>query len=281
MNVIKKPKKWYVKLFTLGDKFSSQTFSDNTKKFSLNAIGLFVVVTFTFYVESVGDDYENRKKYVDVAKGILEELYMTSEYTDNYIERIDLLSAMYRKQYDRWEIDNDSIFIDYQEDEKEPDGKYYFAPMAIYGHRDPYTPPRVKYDTFSKGNQDFFLINPEISNLIYTLYEGTGLKHLIEDTGKVEMKYIDKFFDRVDNKWSADLPWMDIDHNEFWIQNRKYIQNDKYIKFNLNRRLDLWEYNVKEELSYQNEIIKEDIKALDSIIQVMDNEKHFLYWKID
>jgi hypothetical protein len=59
------------------------------------------------------------------------------------------------------------------------------------------------------------------------------------------------------------------------------IQNDKYIKFNLNRRLDLWEYNVKEELSYQNEIIKEDIKALDSIIQVMDNEKHFLYWKID
>jgi len=281
MNVIKKPKKWYVKLFTLGDKFSSQTFSDNTKKFSLNAIGLFVVVTFTFYVESVGDDYENRKKYVDVAKGILEELYMTSEYTDNYIERIDLVSAMYRKQYDRWEIDNDSIFIDYQEDEKEPDGKYYFAPMAIYGHRDPYTPPRVKYDTFSKGNQDFFLINPEISNLIYTLYEGTGLKHLIEDTGKVEMKYIDKFFDRVDNKWSADLPWMDIDHNEFWIQNRKYIQNDKYIKFNLNRRLDLWEYNVKEELSYQNEIIKEDIKALDSIIQVMDNEKHFLYWKID
>jgi hypothetical protein len=281
MNVIKKPKKWYVKLFTLGDKFSSQTFSDNTKKFSLNAIGLFVVVTFTFYVESVGDDYENRKKYVDVAKGILEELYMTSEYTDNYIERIDLLSAMYRKQYDRWEIDNDSIFIDYQEDEKEPDGKYYFAPMAIYGHRDPYTPPRVKYDTFSKGNQDFFLINPEISNLIYTLYEGTGLKHLIEDTGKVEMKYIDKFFDRVDNKWSADLPWIDIDHNEFWIQNRKYIQNDKYIKFNLNRRLDLWEYNVKEELSYQNEIIKEDIKALDSIIQVMDNEKHFLYWKID
>ncbi|MDA8877395.1 hypothetical protein N9I15_01965 [Flavobacteriaceae bacterium] len=281
MNVIKKPKKWYVKLFTLGDKFSSQTFSDNTKKFSLNAIGLFVVVTFTFYVESVGDDYENRKKYVDVAKGILEELYMTSEYTDNYIERIDLVSAMYRKQYDRWEIDNDSIFIDYQEDEKEPDGKYYFAPMAIYGHRDPYTPPRVKYDTFSKGNQDFFLINPEISNLIYTLYEGTGLKHLIEDTGKVEMKYIDKFFDRVDNKWSADLPWIDIDHNEFWIQNRKYIQNDKYIKFNLNRRLDLWEYNVKEELSYQNEIIKEDIKALDSIIQVMDNEKHFLYWKID
>ena len=62
MNVIKKPKKWYVKLFTLGDKFSSQTFSDNTKKFSLNAIGLFVVVTFTFYVESVGDDYENRKR---------------------------------------------------------------------------------------------------------------------------------------------------------------------------------------------------------------------------
>ena len=58
MTLIKEPKKWFVKLFTLGKNFRSQTFSDNSKKFLLNAIGLFVVVTFTFYVESVGDDYE-------------------------------------------------------------------------------------------------------------------------------------------------------------------------------------------------------------------------------
>ena len=30
MSVIKEPKKWYIKLFTLGKTFSSRTFSDNT-----------------------------------------------------------------------------------------------------------------------------------------------------------------------------------------------------------------------------------------------------------
>ena len=73
MTVIKEPNKWYVKLFTLGRNFSTKTFSDNTKKFLLNAAGLFVVVTFTFYVESVGDDYENRQKYLDISKSILSE----------------------------------------------------------------------------------------------------------------------------------------------------------------------------------------------------------------
>ena len=85
MSVIKEPKKWYIKLFTLGKNFSSRTFSDNTKKFLLNAVGLFIVVTFTFYVESVGDDYENRQKYLYISKSILAELYFISEYTDVYI----------------------------------------------------------------------------------------------------------------------------------------------------------------------------------------------------
>ena len=44
MTLIKEPKKWYVKLLTLGKNFSSRTFSDNSKKFLLNAVGLFVVV---------------------------------------------------------------------------------------------------------------------------------------------------------------------------------------------------------------------------------------------
>ena len=50
---------------------SIKTFSNNTKKFLLNAIALFIVVTFTFYVESVGDEYENRQKYLDISKKIL------------------------------------------------------------------------------------------------------------------------------------------------------------------------------------------------------------------
>ena len=48
------------KLFKIVENFGSKTFSDNTKKLLLNAVALFLVVNFTFYVESVGDDYENK-----------------------------------------------------------------------------------------------------------------------------------------------------------------------------------------------------------------------------
>ena len=281
MTLIKDPKKWYVKLFTFGKNFSSRTFSDNSKKFLLNAIGLFVVVTFTFYVESVGEDYENRQKYLDVAEAVLGELYRHQVYVDGYIEQTNWVTDMYQKQYDRWEVDNDSIFIDFMEDEEEPDGKYYFAPMGMYTNRDPFDPPRTYFSTFSRGNQDFFLINPEISNRIFELYDGSGLKYLIENTGKNEELYVNQFVDRIANKWVNDLPWVDVDYNEFWIENRKYIQNDKFIKYNLYKRIDLWEWSVKEQLSMYNKAVLDDIKSLDSVIQQMGNEKYFLYWKID
>ena len=281
MTLIKEPKKWYIKLFTLGKNFSSRTFSDNSKKFLLNAIGLFVVVTFTFYVESVGDDFENRQKYLDVSKEILSELYAHQDYVDDYIEQINWVTELYQKQYDRWEVDNDSIFLDFQEDDEEPDGKYYYAPMGMYSYRSPFDPPRRNFTSFSKGNQDFFLINPEISNRIFELYDGTELKYLIENTGKNEERYVNQFADRIANKWVYDLPWVDVDYYEFWIKNRKYIQNDKFIKYNLYKRIDLWELSIKEQLSQYNKTVLDDIKSLDSVIQQMDNEKYFLYWKID
>lgn len=66
-----KPQKWYIKLFTLGSTFNSKTFSNNLKKFLLNGIELFVVVTFTFYVENIGDVYETRQKYIELVEEIL------------------------------------------------------------------------------------------------------------------------------------------------------------------------------------------------------------------
>ena len=281
MTVIKDPKKKYLRLFTLGKKFSSKTFSDNTKKLILNALALFVVVTFTFYVESVGDNYENRQKYLDISKKILDELYLVSDYTDTYISQTDNLLPMYKKQIDRWDNDNDSIFIDYFKNKNAPNGKYYYAPLGLFTNTKVYNPPRIEYKTFSKGTQDFFLINPEISNRIFELYEGSDIQYLSEETAKNEEKYINQFMDRLENKWVEDLPSVDIESKEFWIKNRKYFQNDKFLKHLFKKRYDLWRFIVKDQLSYQNEIIKKDIKSLDSVIQRMNNEKHFLYWKLD
>ena len=281
MTVIKDPKKKYLKLFTLGKKFSSKTFSDNTKKLLLNALALFVVVTFTFYVESVGDNYENRQKYLDISKKILDELYLVSDYTDTYISQTDNLLPMYKKQIDRWDNDNDSIFIDYFKNKNAPNGKYYYAPLGLFTNTKVYNPPRIEYKTFSKGTQDFFLINPEISNRIFELYEGSDIQYLSEETAKNEEKYINQFMDRLENKWVEDLPSVDIESKEFWIKNRKYFQNDKFLKHLFKKRYYLWRFIVKDQLSYQNEIIKKDIKSLDSVIQRMNNEKYFLYWKLD
>lgn len=281
MKVIKGPKKWFVKLITIGKNFSTKTLSDNTKKILLNAIALFVVVTFTFYVESVGEEFKNRQKYLDISKSILKELYLVSEYTDQYIGQTNFVLPMYEKQFDRWDIDNDSIFIDFFENEKAPNGKFYYVPLGLFKNTKPYNPPKTEYRIFSKGTQDFFLINPEISNRIFDLYEGSDIQYLSEDTGKNEEKYINQFINRIENKWVEDLPWVDLDSKEFWIENRKYIQNDKFLKHLLKKRNDLWKFSIKEQLSYQNELIKKDIKSLDSVIQQMDNEKYFFYWKID
>ena len=51
-----------------------------------------------------------------------EEVEKIIEYTDAYIEQVDWVSELYQKQYNRWEQDNDSVFIDFQPDEEEPDG---------------------------------------------------------------------------------------------------------------------------------------------------------------
>ncbi|MBT4250408.1 hypothetical protein HOI27_05215 [bacterium] len=277
----KNQKNWFVNLFTLLKNFGGKTFSNNTNKFLLNAIALFIVVTFTFYVESVGSEYENRQKYLDISKKILSELYLVSDYTELYVSQTDFILPIYEKQYDRWDTDNDSIFIDSWKNENAPGGKVYFAPFSLFSNTKPYNPPSGEFKIFSKGTQDFFLINPEISNRIFELYEGSDIQYLSKKTEKNEEKYINQFINRIESKWVEDLPWVDIDSKEFWIENRKYIQNDKFLKHLLKKRNDLWRSSVKEQLSYQNDIIKKDIKSLDSVIQQMNNEKYFLYWKID
>jgi len=63
---------------------------------------------------------------------------------------------MYKKQIDRWDNDNDSIFIDYFKNKNAPNGKYYYAPLGLFTNTKVYNPPRIEYKTFSKGTQDFF-----------------------------------------------------------------------------------------------------------------------------
>ena len=92
---------------------------------------------------------------------------------------------------------------------------------------------------------------------------------------------MNQFKDRVANKWVSDLRWVDLDYNEFWIENRKYIQQDKFIKYNLYKRIDLWEWSIKEQLQLYRASLIEGTEMLDSVIAVRDSEIEFIWWVLN
>jgi hypothetical protein len=271
---------WFLRLITLGDRFDIKDFWDRVKKSIVEFVILVFGVTVSFGIEQQGGDSENRAHGIENLENLREEIGKMILYTDEYIDQIDWVTRLYQKQYNRWEEDNDSIFIDFMEDEEEPDGKYYFSPMGMYTQRDPFDPPRVNFDAI-KLDGTFRLMPKEVGLMITEIYDGTELKYLIENTGKNEERYVQQFVDRIANKWVYELPYINVDYNEFWIENRKYIQNDKFIKYNLYKRLDLWEWSIKEQLNNYKKTLVEGTKMLDSVIAVRDSEIEIIWWVLN
>ena len=271
---------WFLRLITLGDRFDIKDFWDRVKKSAVEFIILVFGVTVSFGIEQQGGVSDNRNDGIENLENLREEIDKMISYTEFYIEQIDWVSELYQKQYSKWDQDNDSIFIDFQEDDEEPDGKYYFSPMGMYTQRDPFNPPRVNFDAI-KLDGTFRLMPKEVGLKMTEIYDGTELRYLIENTGKNEERYVQQFVDRIANKWVYELPWVDVDYNEFWIENRKYIQEDKFIKYNLYKRIDLWEYSIKEQLQDYKSSLNEGAKMLDSVIEVRDSEFELIWWVLN
>jgi len=271
---------WFLRLITLGDRFDIKDFWDRVKKSIVEFIILVFGVTVSFGIEQQGGESDNRNDGIENLLNLREEIDKMIIYTDEYIEQINWVTELYQKQYDKWEKNNDSIFLDFQNDEEEPSGKFYFAPMGMYTQRQPFDPPRVNFDAI-KLDGTFRLMPKEVGLKMTEIYDGTELKYLIENTGKNEERYVNQFVNRIANKWVYDLPWVDVDYNEFWIENRKYIQNDKFIKYNLYKRIDLWQWSVKEQLQEYRKSLTESTKMLDSVIAVRNSEYEFIWWVLN
>lgn len=271
---------WFLRLITLGDRFDIKDFWDRVKKSAVEFIILVFGVTVSFGIEQQGGLSDNRNDGIENLENLREEIDKMIAYTDFYIEQIDWVTELYQKQYSKWDQDNDSIFIDFQEDDEEPDGKYYFSPMGMYTQRDPFNPPRVNFDAI-KLDGTFRLMPKEVGLKMTEIYDGTELRYLIENTGKNEERYVQQFVDRIANKWVYELPWVDVDFNEFWIENRKYIQEDKFIKYNLYKRIDLWEYSIKEQLQDYKNSLNEGAQMLDSVIAVRESEFELIWWVLN
>lgn len=274
MTLIKTLKKRYVKLFTLGKKFSSQTFSDNLKKFLLNGIGLFVVVTFTFYVESVGDEYEKKERYKKIVSKIPESLRKSINYSDEYLETSEYRISELKNILEKWETDNDSIFITAMNNE-------FYSPFTYFELIIEYAPPFIGMKMFESGDQEFKMLYPEISEEIEELIDGEKLNHILSGINKDEKELINKYTELVYSDFSQKLDISNLNDFKFWLYNREEIQSSVKLKYLVNKRLiiirDFLVPNVK---NYKSEII-EKFKYFDSVNNSFKSEKYFLYWKIN
>ena len=264
-----------MKIFTVGNRFSVRDFYDRLKKYAVEGIGIFTVISFSFYVENKGGEYEMTKSYLEMLHAFKKDILETKNYADNFMSNLKEEGQIYRVQLDKWNVDNDSVFITSFEDE---DGKYFYPPIAYFNNYNPFIPSKRGQKIFEMGGVDFELLNNSVSESINEFYDKT-LYYLEENSTSYEKKYIQDFEDRIVKVWSSDIGNIELTKNQFWIYNRRYIQKDKVLYNLIKFRLGLWD----EEL-YQLEVIVDDLNStlekVETVIQEMEDEVYFVYWKL-
>ena len=269
---IKKEKlNWLLRIITLGDRFSLQDFYDRIKKGFVEFLIVFFGVLVSFGVERQGEDFEDREFNIDNLIGLRDEMIGIKEYTQIYIEENQWIRNLYAQLYQKWEVESDSVFLFLDES----DGQFY-SPISFYNNYNPFNPPRVVYEAI-KLDGTFRFLGSEVGRFVNNTYDGTDLKYLMLNSDREEKVYVDQFESRIANKWIYDLDKIDLYDMNFFIKNRNYIQDDKYLKYNLFKRLGLWEQISEQLVDYDAEL-EVNIRKLDSVIKVKDEEFVLIYW---
>lgn len=265
---------WFMRLITLGDRFDVRDFYDRLKKSVVEFVVIFFGILLSFGVEQKGGRSDERADGIENLYNLKEEISTMIKYTEGYKENILMVNDIFLNQYRRWNEDNENVFIEWFEDST------YVLPFDMYSNRNPYNPPRVTYDAI-KLDGTYRLLDNAVAKTMTDIYDGANLKYLIENTSIEEQKFIDQFNQRVNSKWVFDLDYVDLESISFWKANRKYVQQDKFLKYNLYKRLHLWNYTLFEQLdSYKSQLIEGE-KILDSVIAVRDSEIEIIYWVIN
>lgn len=262
---------WLLRIITLGDRFSLQDFYDRIKKGFVEFLIVFFGVLVSFGVESQGEDFEDRGFNIDNLEGLRDEMIDIQEYTQIYMEENEWIRALYNRLYEQWEQDKDSVFLFVDESDGQP-----YSPLSFYNNYNPFNPPRVVYEAI-KLDGTFRFLGSEVGRLVNNTYDGTDLKYLMLNSDREEKVYVDQFESRIANKWIYELESIDLYDIDFWIKNREYLQKDKFLKYNLFKRLGLWQ-QISEQLTQYDNTLETNIKKLDSVIQAKDDEFVFIYW---
>ena len=267
----KKQLSWFMRIITLGDRFSIQDFYDRIKKGFVEFLIVFFGVLVSFGVESQGEDYGDRESNIDNLIGLRDEMQDIQTYTQDYIQENKWIKALYKALYDQWEDNNENVFIFLDQEDEEP-----YSPLSFYTNYNPFNPPRVVYESI-KLDGTFRFLGSEVGRFVNDTYDGTDLKYLILNTDREEKVYVDQFEARVANKWIYELDQIDLYEVDFWIKNRNYIQDDRFLKYNLFKRLGLWD-QISEQLVEYDQTLGNNIKKLDSVIKQKSDQFTFIYW---
>ncbi len=261
---------WFLRLLTLGDRFSLGDFFDRAKKGFVEFLIVFFGVLVSFGVEQKGDDFEDREWNIENLHNLKAEMDSIKVYTTGFQDQYDYIIGEYQDLYDNWDRDKKTNFIwIYGKND-------YEFPLKLYTNRNPFNPPRVVYDAI-KLDGTFRFLGSEIGQSVYKTYEGLELKYLKINTDKEEEVFTKKFNDRVDSKWVFDLDYIDFDSPQFWIKYREYIKNDQYIKYNLFKRLELWRQTAGQFKDYL-QVIDSSIELVTKEIEKKDSEITIVYW---
>ena len=127
---IKKEKlNWFLRIITLGDRFSYQDFYDRVKKGFVEFLIVFFGVLVSFSVENQGEDFGDREANIDNLVNLRDEMNDIKVYTQEYIEENKWIRVLYQKLYDEWEQRRDSVYVWIDD----TDGEAY-SPLSFYNN---------------------------------------------------------------------------------------------------------------------------------------------------
>ena len=96
------------------------------------------------------------------------------------------------------------------------------------------------------------------------------------NTDREEKVYVDQFEAQVANKWIYELEKIDLYDTDFWVKHRKYFQKEIF-EIQSIQALRIVGTNIEQLVEYEAEV-GANIKKLDSVIQLKEDEFVFIYW---
>ena len=259
------------RLFTLGKNFSYRDLYDRAKKYFVEALGIFIVISFSFYVENKGIEYETTKSYEEMLNAFKKDIKETTHNIIEYKEMVLAYKDLYNRLLIRWDSKSDSLFMENEWDVS--------SSLELFGDINRIPINTRGFNVFKMGGVDFELMNNELSEKITKFYE-RDISNIIENSSVYEKEIIDDYNDLIREKWITDLGDINLKASEFWLQNEEYLKQDSQLKWIIRQRVENYDLIINE-MDQTIEEINSTYNIVDSISNKMENDTYFIYWKLN